>query len=406
MLKHSTRFDDLTKSQTATLMSEFEAAKAQRKKVVQPCPSHAAAAHEVTTWENRIDSEIAALWERTGALALLVIGRSDVANTLKLGIYGVPDALDYFTQVMHCTPNQFCLKFDHYGVNRVAVGLEVGYATLRKETTAMITDHLESKISKKVHMKYNNYDSMLTEYGYELIGSPQDIPFQAPSNLATVDKLRPLRDALVADTFRWEPMLDAHRAEHAAKVAAGAAGTVKKKKERSDKGKTRDEAAALREKRKLDDGDGEDGGKKKRAKHTDLSGYTEEESAAHVREREARKKRQQRVRKRGVEYVSADGGGPARKRKKAEEGGGGDEGGDSESGGEGEEAPVKKKAKLPGRGRGCGIVSRATISHSDAEYAPAKEKGKAKPAAQEEEDEESSDPDVPRSTLPHQQKMP
>ncbi|KAJ7711493.1 hypothetical protein B0H16DRAFT_1480279, partial [Mycena metata] len=374
-----------------------------------PHLSHAAAAREVNSFTKKMEVELDAMREQTGALTFLVVARSDVDDTLRPGIYGPNEALDYFPHCMSMTGHQFTLKYNHWAVNCDATALDVGYAALRKETTGLIANSLEAKVGKKVIMKYSDYDAILTDHGYKLIGWPADIPFAAPRNLATVDKLCPLRDALLNGTCRWEAMSTERKAEHAAKVTAAAAADVRKKKERSDKGKTRSEAAAEREKCKRDEGGANEGGAKKK-RQTNLSGLTEEERAEHIRNHKAKKKRQQRAKLRGEDFVSEKNqpAAPARKKRK----------------GAGEEDDgAAAKRKRPARGRG--VLSRPTVSDSkDGEYTPAQEKGKGKRKGkgketeksddkeeEEEEDEEEeddkssddsrSDPDVPRTHLPY-----
>ncbi|KAJ7711684.1 hypothetical protein B0H16DRAFT_1744970 [Mycena metata] len=355
MLKNSTRFDGMTKSEAATLLTEFKAYKSAKLQAT-PHLSHAAAAREVNSFTKKMEVELDAMREQTGALTFLVVARSDVDDTLRPGIYGPNEALDYFPHCMSMTGHQFTLKYNHWAVNCDATALDVGYAALRKETTGLIANSLEAKVGKKVIMKYSDYDAILTDHGYKLIGWPADIPFAAPRNLATVDKLCPLRDALLNGTCRWEAMSTERKAEHAAKVTAAAAADVRKKKERSDKGKTRSEAAAEREKCKRDEG---------------------EERAEHIRNHKAKKKRQQRAKLRGEDFVSEKNqpAAPARKKRK----------------GAGEEDDgAAAKRKRPARGRG--VLSRPTVSDSkDGEYTPAQEKGKGKRKGKGKETEKSDD---------------
>ncbi|KAJ7729143.1 hypothetical protein B0H16DRAFT_1734310 [Mycena metata] len=397
MLKNSTQFDGMTKSEAATLLTEFEAYKSAKLQAT-PRLSHAAAAWEVNSFTKKMEVELDAMQERTGALAFLVVARSDVDDTLRPGIYGSNEALDYFPHCMSMTGHQFTLKYDHWAVNRDATALDVGCVNPQY----CLPLQTEAKVGKKVIMKYSDYDAILTDHGYELIGWPADIPFAAPSNLATVDKLRPLRDALLNGTCRWEAMSTERKAEHAAKVTAAAAADVRKK-ERSDKGKTRSEAAAEREKRKHDEGGANKGGAKKK-RRTNLSGLTEEERTEHIRNREAKKKRRQRAKLCGEDFVSEEDQPAAPARKKRKRAGEEDDG-------------AAAKRKRPARGRG--VLSRPTVSDSeDGEYTPAQEKGKGKgkekekSEEEEEEDDEDeeddkssddsrSDPDLPRTHLPY-----
>ncbi|KAJ7029132.1 hypothetical protein C8F04DRAFT_1265180 [Mycena alexandri] len=267
MLKEDGRFDDMTQEEQDVLLIEFEESRGLKKSGTRL--NNAAAARDVTAFTKRIDKELNLLNKRTGAIGLC---------------------------------------FDNYGVNRDSIGVGVTFDVLRKQTIQMISDGLERAVNKKIAMKYADYDDIPTEYGVELVGWPEEIEFLAPSVLGSVERLRPLYDALVAGTCRWEKMsasrLEAHKAEVAAK------GT-KKKKERRDKGLTREEAQELREKevrkKKAKDDDEEVVGKRK--KHSSM---TPEELAEHLRTLNRDKKRRQRAKARGDPIPA-----PSRARKSA-----------------------------------------------------------------------------------------
>jgi hypothetical protein len=92
-------------------------------------------------------------------------------------------------------------------------------------------------------MSYVKYErDIVTKYKVELLGWPVTIKFANPSEVATVDDIRKLRQALRTGDCKWMVQTRRQQVAHAELVAAReAAGepAVKKRKERSDKGKTR-----------------------------------------------------------------------------------------------------------------------------------------------------------------------
>lgn len=96
---------------------------------------------------------------------------------------------------------------------------------------------------KTVGMSYVNYEQdIVTKHKVELIGWPASIKFANPSEIGTVDNVRKLRQALKVGECKWIAQSRGQQAAYAVKLAAKiASGQVagKKRKQRSDKGKTR-----------------------------------------------------------------------------------------------------------------------------------------------------------------------
>jgi hypothetical protein len=96
---------------------------------------------------------------------------------------------------------------------------------------------------KNVGMCYVKYDQdIVTKHKVELVGWPVSIKFANPSEIGTVDDIRKLRQALKVGDCKWIVQSRGQQAAYAErlaeKVAAGEQ-VVKKRKERSDKGKPR-----------------------------------------------------------------------------------------------------------------------------------------------------------------------
>ncbi|KAJ7023082.1 hypothetical protein C8F04DRAFT_1193743 [Mycena alexandri] len=357
-VKTAPEWVSMTQSEQDLLLQEFEEARGVKKSGTRL--SNAAASRDVTAFTNRMDKELTLLYKRTGAIGFCCIGRSDIGDTLKPACVG-REAVKFFPHVLHTTDNQFAMKFDNYTCNRDSVGREVNFNTLRSQTIGMIGDGLERATGKKIQMKYNDYDSLLTEYHVELLGWPEEVEFLAPASLAT-------------GSCRWQKMSDARIAEHKAAMAEKTAAK-KKKKERSDKGLTREEAAEER-KRKREEEE-EEGVKKRKSK---LSALTPEERTEHERKLNREKKQRQRLRKKGLDVPA-----PSRKRKH--------DGSDDDDEDDSPPAP-RKKRKASSLKK---IVSPEYVESSDddAEYGRSGKKNKGKKKREKEDDDEGVE-EVPK----------
>lgn len=111
-------------------------------------------------------------------------------------------------------------------------------------------------------MNYINYDTQIMQrYQVKLVGYTYH-EFTSPYNIATVDDLRLLRDALRCGSCCWIRLTKGEVSKHAKEIAnREAAGEVvtTKRKERSDKGKKRKRTA-----KELDAEDEDDPGPSKR----------------------------------------------------------------------------------------------------------------------------------------------
>ncbi|KAJ7912925.1 hypothetical protein B0H13DRAFT_2326847 [Mycena leptocephala] len=373
MVREDPRFQNMTDKDEEVLIAEFEAR--PDKKVVGTRLSNAAAARDVTAFTKRIHYELCSLQKRTGAIGVCIIGRSSVSDTLLPACIGPEEGRQYFPLVLPSTADQFALKFDHFTVNRGAAGLELGSNELRKAVTDGISDALEQRLGRKVTMKYGEYDQLVATHGVELVGWPEGIPFQSPSNLATVERLKPLHDALQANTLRWEVMSDTRKAEH---KAAMANKEKKQRKERCDKDLSREEAAKLREtstNKRKNSGDSDDEGEQrpKRIKKAVMAKMTAEEKIEHKHKMERERKARNRLAR-----AEKDG----KEIKKRKRGSRNDE-----------ERGKAKKARTSAK---SSVKSKPIIDDDDEEYElPSKKKGKGKAKAtpSEDEDEEEDEED-------------
>ncbi|KAJ7016696.1 hypothetical protein C8F04DRAFT_1201691 [Mycena alexandri] len=140
-----------------------------------------------------------------GAVAFFTIGRSSVNDTISIPWSPAPPRPS-ITSLKSCAPhlNSSPSGFDNWTCNKDEVGVDLSYQTLRRECTMMISDGLERKINKKVNMR----------------GWPDTIDFMCPSNLGTMERLRPLYEALMAGSCRWQPISVERKKELQEAVAA------------------------------------------------------------------------------------------------------------------------------------------------------------------------------------------
>lgn len=142
---------------------------------------------------------------------------------------------------------------------------------------------------KNVMMSYVKYErDIVAKHKVQLLGWPTTIKFANPSEIGTIDDIRKLRLALRGGDCKWvvqsKRQQVAHAENLAAREAAGDPG-VKKRKERSDKGKTRgkgnENAAAA--------GSGEKGGKRTRDDNNDGNGGSDNGDDERPRPKKKRK---------------------------------------------------------------------------------------------------------------------
>lgn len=101
---------------------------------------------------------------------------------------------------------------------------------------------------KNVRMCYVNYEiDIVTKHKVELVGWPASIKFANPSEIGTIEDIRKLRQALKVGECKWIAQSRGQQAAYAQNLARKAASgeqVVKKRKQRSDKGKQRKKAVS------------------------------------------------------------------------------------------------------------------------------------------------------------------
>jgi hypothetical protein len=95
-------------------------------------------------------------------------------------------------------------------------------------------------------MCYVKYDrDIVSKHKVKIVGWPKAIKFANPSEIGTVDKIRKLCQALKVSKCKWVAQSRRQQAAHTEMLATKVAASelvVMKRKQRSDKGKTRGKA--------------------------------------------------------------------------------------------------------------------------------------------------------------------
>lgn len=95
-------------------------------------------------------------------------------------------------------------------------------------------------------MNYMNYDkAIIQKHHIKLIGWPKNVKFVTPANLSSIDEVRTLRHVLKSNECRWVRLSQAEVDEHMATIVereAAGEQVGRKRKQHSDKGKSRKKA--------------------------------------------------------------------------------------------------------------------------------------------------------------------
>ncbi|KAF8137746.1 hypothetical protein K438DRAFT_1786392 [Mycena galopus ATCC 62051] len=185
------------------------------------------------------------LYERTGIRGIAIFSRRCTDDP------GIPHAVDsdnameFMEQELDIVPLDFLRKFKHWCVRQDEDEPdENGVNPVRKEVSRLVLEGLRiiTKIAT-ITMEWVNYDVTIREArGVELAGVPHNIPLGRPATW-NVETARRFRDGLRNGSIHWVEMTKTQReelkAEHNARRKEMGVGSLVKKAERSDKGKTR-----------------------------------------------------------------------------------------------------------------------------------------------------------------------
>ncbi|KAJ7217553.1 hypothetical protein C8J57DRAFT_1537684 [Mycena rebaudengoi] len=216
-IKADKSLKNLTQEEADLLIQEHYEAKGLKRSGV--CLSNAAAACNVAAFLRRMDGELKALNNRTGAEVFLTLGRSSHTETIAPACIGTPMAEHFLMEAYRCTPEVFAIKFDSFSMVRNRGEVELSFLDLRGgcinliDTEAALPADVVAaaeNAKKPIRMEYARYDKFVMKHRIHIVGWPQvtpageQIPFCNPTNLGTSAHLSTLYSALKAKTCRWE----------------------------------------------------------------------------------------------------------------------------------------------------------------------------------------------------------
>ncbi|KAJ7033784.1 hypothetical protein C8F04DRAFT_1260516 [Mycena alexandri] len=169
------------------------------------------------------------LFERTGDRGIVMLSRGKADDPTAFGLSKV----------------EVVQKFEQYNVSRDdGTDEQNGVREMRKAVGRTLLDGLTLIAGKKQHkMEYLNYDVAIREgKGVELAGWPADIKFADHANW-NAETLRRVRSSLHSGAIHWVKMTKTQHdelvAKHDAQRQALGAGSLRPRKQRSDKGEAR-----------------------------------------------------------------------------------------------------------------------------------------------------------------------
>ncbi|KAF8219706.1 hypothetical protein L208DRAFT_1210884, partial [Tricholoma matsutake] len=211
------------------------------------CASNAAAATDFQASVGGVSTEIRNLSERTGVCVLVFFTCTHIHDSTLPSWANLDDAIGFVSEVLKLEPMEFLARFEQWACARTkseycalitdkimlmmgsAGGPQENLQTMRVDCMRLIIEGLCAILNlKNIGMSYVKYEQdIVVKYKVELCGWPTMIKFDNPSEISTVNNIRKLHQALQAGECKWLAM----------KEAAGET-VVRKRKERSDKGKT------------------------------------------------------------------------------------------------------------------------------------------------------------------------
>ncbi|KAJ6532934.1 hypothetical protein DFH09DRAFT_1092676 [Mycena vulgaris] len=187
----------------------------------------------------RVGEVLVDLFERTGVRAFTMFTRGTPEDPAVPHIVDSDDARGFFQQVYGKSFLDFLRKFEQWSCTQdTEVKEKNDVGSVRKQIAALILEGLRKiKNNKKVDMDYVNYEVEIQhKLGVELAGWPEKITFARPVKLSAKEA-REIRDDLRSGAIRWVGLTKTQREELAQELKNG--GSLKKRKERNDKGKKR-----------------------------------------------------------------------------------------------------------------------------------------------------------------------
>ncbi|KAJ7036309.1 hypothetical protein C8F04DRAFT_1258162 [Mycena alexandri] len=192
-----------------------------------------------------LGNAIGDLFERTGARGIVMLSRGKADDPTVPHIVDSDGASGFFMSAFGVSKVEVIRKFEQYNCSRDdGTDEKNGVREMRKDIGSTLLEGFSAVTSKtQTKMEYLNYDVAIREAkGVELAGWPVDIKMADHANWSA-ETLRRIRAALHSGTIHWVRMTKSQHDElistHNAQREVLGAGSLKRRKQRSDKGEVR-----------------------------------------------------------------------------------------------------------------------------------------------------------------------
>ncbi|KAI0038699.1 hypothetical protein FA95DRAFT_1613183 [Auriscalpium vulgare] len=243
MVRDDPKLQSLSTAEQDQMKEQLAEARVQKKTGTRV--SVRSASQDVRHTFNHVNTAMHELSERTGTYCLMFMTRGHIEDSAQPGWYGSRDSFDFLADILHLNPWDIVIQFEQWACARSKAGKNLDTLPhVRADCTKLLLTGLRwAAQSRNVHMAYDDYDTNVVErYGCKLVGWTLK-EFKSPSDIGAVVALRELRDALKSGTCKWVRLTKHEKAAHnlmlKERKTAGQVPEKKKRKERSDKGKTR-----------------------------------------------------------------------------------------------------------------------------------------------------------------------
>ncbi|KAJ7721907.1 hypothetical protein B0H16DRAFT_1473653 [Mycena metata] len=192
------------------------------------------------------------LYERTGVRAIAIFSRGKADDPSVPHIVDSDEAGGFFMKSLGMSKVELLRKFENYNCSREDGSDERNSVReMRKDVGSTLLEGFSTVAGKKqLKMEYLHYDVSIREAkGVELAGWPADVKMADHVNWSA-ETLRRIRTALYSGAIHWVKMTKSQHDEliatHNAQREALGAGSLKPRKQRSDKGEARGPQAKKR----------------------------------------------------------------------------------------------------------------------------------------------------------------
>ncbi|KAF8346292.1 hypothetical protein F5887DRAFT_1182188, partial [Amanita rubescens] len=203
-------------------------------------------AQDVRQTMQRITIEVSHLHLRTGTCSVLFLSKSHCIDDQTIpGWVATGESASFFLDVLKVDVWDVLRKYEEWVCSKDQGKTKTDtFKAMRSECTTIVSEGLRQILkSDSVMMNYVNYEKVIIQkHHVKLVGWPKNVKFVTPANLSRVDEVRTLRHALKSNECHWVQLSEAEVEENMASIAereAAGEQVGRKRKQRSDKGKSR-----------------------------------------------------------------------------------------------------------------------------------------------------------------------